>query len=244
MADEEKKEECPAGAPLWMCTFADLMSLLMCFFVLLLSFSELNRQKFKQVAGSMEQAFGIQLLIQADDSPKGTEMISLDFPTVPMDPKRLIMESVLEEIDDGTVMALQSKDGVKLRVKDTIAFATGKAELQENFKVFLHKIGKLVAGLGLKVTVGGHTDNVPIKTTKTFSSNWSLSTARAVSVVEYWQKKFPIPAENLAAAGFADGDPVASNDTLEGRARNRRVEIYIKTSKDMPAFEGIKNILE
>ncbi len=244
MADEEKKQKCVEGAPVWMCTFADLMSLLMCFFILLLSFSELDRKKFKQVAGSMEDAFGIQLMTPADDSPRGIEIISKDFPTIPMDPKRLIMEAVLEEIEDGEVTALESNAGVKLRIKDTVAFAPGRAEIQADFQKFLEKIGKVVAQLGLQVTVGGHTDNTPVRKGAAFTTNWGLSTARAVQVVEFWQKKFSIPAENLAAAGFADGNPVASNDTAAGRGKNRRVEIFIRTNKDMPAFDGIKNIVE
>jgi chemotaxis protein MotB len=245
MADEEKKVKCPPkGAPAWMCTFADLMSLLMCFFVLLLSFSELDRQKFKQVAGSMEKAFGIQLTTPADDSPRGMEMISRDFPTVPLDAKRLIMEAVVEEMDVGKVQALQSSEGVKLRVKDSVAFDSGLAGIKEDFKPFLMKIGKLTAEQGFTITVGGHTDNVPMREGGPFASNWGLSTARAVEVVEFWLANFDIPAENLAAAGFADGQPIVSNETPDGRAKNRRVEFFIRTVRDMPAFEGIRSILE
>ena len=244
MADEEKKEKCPAGAPAWMCTFADLMSLLLCFFVLLLSFSELNRQKFKQVAGAMEEAFGVQRIEFASDNPEGMQMISPSFPTVPLDVKVQIMEAITEEMDKGMVDALESGDGVKLRVKDAVAFDEGKAMLREEFKPFLDKIGKLVAEAGLSVAVSGHTDNLPLKRDADYATNWGLSTARAVQVVEYWTARYGIPADKLAAIGLADGQPLAANDTAEGRARNRRVEIFIRTLKNAPAFQGIKEILD
>ena len=245
MAEEEQKqEECEQGAPAWMCTFADLMSLLLCFFVLLLSFAEMDRQKFKQVAGSMEEAFGVQRSEPAFDSPSGLEMISPDFPTIPLDVKTKIMEAIAKEMEEGLVQALESSEGVKLRVKDSIAFEIGKAELRQEFKPFLDKIGKIVAEAGLKVTVGGHTDNVPLKPGTQYVSNWGLSADRAVQVVEYWLTKFKIPGENLAAAGFADGQPAAPNDTSLGRSKNRRVEFFIRTVKDAPAFEGIKELLE
>lgn len=245
MADDEQTVKCPPpGAPMWMCTFADLMSLLMCFFVLLLSFSEMDRQKFKQVSGSMEKAFGLQVTTPGDESPRGMEMISRDFPTVPLDAKQLIMEAVAEEMDAGKVQALETSEGIKLRVKDDVAFDSGQAAIKADFIPFLKKIGKLAAEHGFAVTVGGHTDNVPIHEGGTYSSNWGLSTARAVAVVEFWLSQFSIPAENLAAVGFADGQPVASNDTPEGKAKNRRVEFFIRTVRDMPAFEGIRSILE
>lgn len=245
MAAEQRKVKCPPpGAPPWMCTFADLMSLLMCFFVLLLSFSEMDSAKYKQVAGSMEKAFGLQTEAPGADSPRGLDIISRDFPTIPLDAKRLIMEAVAEEMDVGTVQAMESVEGVKLRVKDNVAFDVGQAVIKEDFKPFLLKIGKLTAEQKFTITVGGHTDNSPMASGAKYISNWGLSTARAVAVVEFWRANFNIPVENLAAVGFADGQPVAPNDTPEGQAQNRRVEFFIRTVADVPVIEGIRSILE
>lgn len=245
MAVVPKRVKCPpAGAPAWMCTFADLMSLLMCFFVLLLAFSELDSAKYKQVAGSMEKAFGLQTETPGADSPRGLEIISRDFPTVPLDAKRLIMEAVGDEMDVGTVEAVESGEGVKLRVKDSVAFDVGQAVISPDFKAFLMKIGKLAAEQGFTITVGGHTDNSPMGSGAPYASNWGLSTARAVAVVEFWLANFKIPVEHLAAVGFADGQPLAPNDTEEGRAKNRRVEFFIRTAADKPTVEGIRSILE
>ena len=86
MSDEEEQEcpECPAGLPAWLATFGDLMSLLMCFFVLLLSFAEMDALKFKRLAGELRMAFGVQTAINADDPPKGTSVIAKHFsPSIP-----------------------------------------------------------------------------------------------------------------------------------------------------------------
>ena len=86
MIDFEDKEESKPGAPMWMATFADLMSLLMCFFVLLLSFSEMDVQKYKQIAGSMKSAFGVQQQVKVEDIPKGTSIIAQEFSPGKPDP--------------------------------------------------------------------------------------------------------------------------------------------------------------
>lgn len=242
MADDEcKQEECPPGAPVWMCTFADLMSLLMCFFILLLSFSVMDAKKYKQVAGSMKDAFGVQQGKVATDSITGMEMISRAMPAVPLNVQLRVAKSVREEIDDGTVEADYAPDGLTLRVKGTVAFDVGKARIKPEFKKLLDKLGKVVAEMDVMAAVSGHTDNTPLKKGQSsYSSNWSLSAARAVAVVEYWSKKFKINPGRLSAVGYADGIPLASNDTPEGRSRNRRVEFKIKPELADMVFEGVE----
>jgi chemotaxis protein MotB len=242
MADEEcKKEECPPGAPLWMCTFADLMSLLMCFFILLLSFSVMDAKKYKQVAGSMKDAFGVQRGKQATLSVTGSSMISKEMPEVPLNVQLRIAESLREEIDEGTVEADYGPDGLTLRVKDSLAFDSGQAIIKPRFTLILDKLGKTVVNKDVMVIVSGHTDNVPLRKSQTkYSSNWSLSTARSVAVVEYWIKRFKIPTERLSAMGYAGGQPLVSNDTAGGRARNRRVEFKIKPTRPNMVFDGIE----
>ena len=118
MSDEE--QECPAGAPLWMCTFADLMSLLLCFFVLLLSFSEIDRQKYKQVAGSMEKAFGMQRQRNVSDSPRqGLKVIAKDFdqPAIATRIKKQIGQE-LEDNFEELYGKIASGDEVKLTVRN------------------------------------------------------------------------------------------------------------------------------
>lgn len=239
MAEEEvKKKKAPAGAPLWMCTFADMMSLLLCFFVLILSFATLDEVKFVKVSGSMKDAFGVQKEA-SPFSPQGEVMLSPMFQAVPFDVKQEIMDIANEFTASGMVEAAETKEGLVVRVDEGLAFASGKAEISPRFLELLDKIGKVVATAEADVVVNGHTDNVPIGSGGEFKSNWSLSTARSVAVVEYWEKKLALPASRLSAVGYAAGKPIASNNTEEGRAKNRRVEFLIRPTRGGQAFSGI-----
>ena len=246
MADDQvKKQECPPGSPVWMCTFADLMSLLLCFFVLLLSFSVMDAQKFKMVQGSMENAFGVQRTTHAVDNPSSPNIISMQMPTTPIAVKimKRLDEELSEEMASGLIDVEGTGNGILLRMKDSLAFEFGKATIRKQFFPILDKIGKILVEIEAKVTVNGHTDNVPLRKDGLFSSNWSLSAARSVAVVDYWDGKFDIPTHRMAAAGYADGVPLDGNDTPEGRAKNRRVEFKIELPQTALTFKGLKELL-
>jgi len=230
MADEEnKQEECPPGAPLWMCTFADLMSLLMCFFILLLSFSIMDAQQFYKVAGSLKDAFGTQREVTLPLPMQGEKMISPTFESIPLHVQIQVVNALSEEIAERDIEADYTETGLILRVKGGVAFDSGRASLKNDFLPFLDKLGKLAVDKDLVIEVSGHTDNVPLKKGQSsYRTNWSLSSARSVGVVEYWLEKMKIPPERLSAVAFADGKPLASNDSEEGRAANRRVEFIAR----------------
>lgn len=137
--DEEGKCECPAGLPPWMGTFADLMSLLMCFFVLLLSFSEMDAMKFKRLAGSMAQAFGVQNKLNVDDIPKGTSIIAQEFS--PGKPEPTPIQEIFQSTEDVTEMSLkvdcseefdveQGEEGVDAGIKTRVKQALEDLESQ------------------------------------------------------------------------------------------------------------------
>jgi len=244
----EKKKKCPpVGAPVWMCTFADMMSLLLCFFVLLLSFSTMDKQKYEEMVGSLEKAFGTQREKPLLGMPQGQEMISPEMPGQPIDLTLhvQIVQTMGQEIKNGLIEVTEDEEGVTLRVKESVAFDSGRAVIKPRFLQLLDKLGQLVAKLDADVVVSGHTDDTPLKKDADFASNWGLSTARAVNVVEYWAKKYRIPASRLAAVGYADGHPLADNRTAEGRARNRRVEFMIRGKEGgEKAFGGIEPSLK
>ncbi len=230
MADEEcKQEECPPGAPVWMCTFADLMSLLMCFFVLLLSFATMDARKYKQVAGSMKDAFGVQQQDPVEGMQQGNEMISSSFETIPLQVQIKMAKEFGQESADGTVQVDYSPQGLILRVKGTLGFDAGRAKIKKEFHPLLNKIGMMAQKADLIIEVSGHTDNAPLqKGRSSFKTNWGLSAARAVAVVDYWRRTLDLPPQRLAAIGYAYGQPIATNATPEGRAKNRRVEFKIR----------------
>lgn len=252
--------KCPAGIPAWVLTFADLMSLLLAFFVLLFSFSEMDQQKYKQVAGSMRDAFGIQREINVKDPPKGINIIAQEFSAgkpdstsvnemrqittddfrqyleIPKPPKefddaikaekerlRLALE---KEISEGFVEVEIVDETIVIRILERGSFASASNRLIEPFKSVLEKMAQTIGSNPGSVVVAGHTDSVPISNSH-FRSNWELSASRAVTVVHELMRQGGIPKDRFRVEGYGDVLPVDTNDTPEGRARNRRVEVTL-----------------
>ncbi|MDG9670716.1 flagellar motor protein MotB [Hahella sp. CR1] len=137
--EEEQKCECPPGLPAWMATFADLMSLLMCFFVLLLSFSEMDALKFKRLAGSMREAFGVQAVVNVDNIPKGTSIIAQEFSPGKPDP------TPLQTIMQQTQMELPNLEQLcEQQVADALKEECPKIKGEELSDIVLEKIKMLV----------------------------------------------------------------------------------------------------
>jgi len=384
--EEEEEQECPKcpppGAPAWMATFADMATLLMAFFVLILSFAEFNVPKFKQISGSLKNAFGVQRIVPVVEQPKGTTVLSLNFSPSPspsvtkqmtqqtttieqpeleqkqkekdsdggetdkketdggqletdelakalkeaigrgdvtieslgdkvfvnfnntneddnkkdtaelieetlkaleearaasgkaeqevlfggieqklaelaasaksndkdnqvsndegngsgsgsaQDQKAKIAEDNLQvalrqEIDKGLVQ-VERKDGkVFVTVGAGGAFPSGSAELTDEARTIMAKIATTGVGPTSKITVSGHTENVPLKFGSNFRDNWDLAAARAASVVQEMEKVGTITADRMQAVSFGEAKPIKSNDTSEGRSKNRRIEIEI-----------------
>ena len=227
------QEEVEEGAPLWVVTFGDLMSLLMCFFVLLLSFSEMDRKKYRMVSGSMAQAFGIQREKPVFESPKGQKMIAKEFDQAIILTK--IEESIQPIIDEIKNEYEELKDAVELEIgEDTVTirmmgettFDTGKAELHPAFGPLLKKIGAVLSQTKGEIIIAGHTDNIPLSG-GLFGSNLGLSMARAGSVAEHLLRTSAIDPKRLSTMGFGEYRPLASNDSVRGRRKNRRVEIIV-----------------
>lgn len=287
MNDEEDDDlqcNCKPGLPPWMGTFADLMALLMCFFVLLLSFSEMDAMKFKRLAGSMAQAFGVQAQINVAEVPKGTSIIAQEFS--PGRPEPTPINEVWQKTDDLTEMSLEvacsneydverGEEGVDagvkaqvqqkledllketeqdayelaqalseqimagqvevetqgrkiiIRIREKGSFVSGSAELDPQYRDVMHEISAVLALKSGSVLVQGHTDDVPIRTSR-FRSNWELSSARAVSVAHELLKNSELDPQRFEVSGKADTVSLVPNDTAENRARNRRVEIVIR----------------
>ncbi len=236
-----KKCECPKGAPMWMVTFGDLMSLLLCFFVLLLSFSTMDPAMYKEVSGSLEKAFGVQREDITLEIPKGIDIISRDFnPPFNID---VILEKIKSaiklELIKGEIEVEALNDRVVLRLKDQITFEPGNDELNERARPILDKIRNIIETVPGQVMVTGHTDDIPPKKGK-FKSNWHLSAARAATVVAYLLRLHSIDPRRMAAVGYGSSRPLALNDTPEHMAKNRRVEIVFLQPKNPDDFEVVK----
>lgn len=305
-AEEEECPPCPAGIPAWVMTFADLMSLLMCFFVLLLSFSEMDALKFKRLAGELREAFGVQTLINVSDPPKGTSVIARHFsPSIPEptpineirqktsditksslevlcqdevtqqeesqgDEGKLTREVVVkssevdsqaaeqealemaakleDEIAEGQVEIETSGKKIIIRIQQRGAFRSGSDYIEDRFLPVIDKIREVLVTVPGKISVEGHTDNIPIQGGR-FRTNWGLSTARAAAFAEELFIAPEMDEDRFQIVGHADKMPLVENDSAEGRARNRRVEIIILRKReddddDKPVIQADDNRVE
>ena len=227
-----------------MVTFGDLMSLVLCFFVLMLSFSEMDRAKYRQVAGSLAKAFGVQRKLKAWEAPKGITMIAKDFnqeviPThereefVATQKRQEIGQKLKKEVEEhfknmkDMIDVVVEKDQVMIRLMGETAFDSGKAEIKRQMIPLLLKIGKALQEGEGDVIISGHTDNVPLRGGR-YQSNLKLSIARAATVAEYLLNKSSIKPARVSTMGFGKYRPMGSNKTPEGRKKNRRVEIILR----------------
>ena len=368
---EEEEEECPkcppVGAPAWMATFADMATLLMAFFVLILSFAEFNVPKFKQISGSLKNAFGVQKIVPIVEQPKGTTVLSLNFSPSPAksvtnemtqqttettkpeietqtktkdsdgsgekqsDAEDLVkaleqavargdiqvealgenvvvnftpteaeqkdlpqllqktldaiekakaatgkseqdvlfggIEGQLAELAEAASAAAKStkeqaeakaesnkkaqiaEDELKVALRQEIgqgladvqreddkviitvgaggAFASGSADLTPAAIDIMNRIAEVNAAGKSEIKVSGHTDDVPLIFGSNYRDNWDLAAARSASVVQAFAVNGTISEDRLEAISYGESRPVEPNDTAEGRAKNRRIEIEI-----------------
>ena len=368
---EEEEEECPkcppVGAPAWMATFADMATLLMAFFVLILSFAEFNVPKFKQISGSLKNAFGVQKIVPIVEQPKGTTVLSLNFSP---SPAKSVTDEMTQQTTDTTkpdldsqtktkdsdgsgekqndaedlVKALQeavargdiqvetlgenvvvnfppteaeqkdlpqllqqtlnaiekakaatgkseqdvlfggiegqlaelaaaasaaakntkeqaeakaesnkkaqiAEDKLKVALRQEIgqgladvqreddkviitvgaggAFASGSADLTPAAIDIMNRIAEVNAAGKSEIKVSGHTDDVPLIFGSNYRDNWDLAAARSASVVQAFAANGTISEDRLEAISYGESRPVEPNDTADGRAKNRRIEIEI-----------------
>ena len=259
---EEECEECEEGLPEWLATFADLMSLLMCFFVLLLSFSEMDLQKYKQVAGSMKSAFGVQRDIRAEDIPRGTSLIKQEFS--PGRPEPTVMKVINQKASINSEPKIQIDTPIPEDVIDLreLLESTLSKEIDENIlEVMADKDGVMIRVRESDAFPSGSAKLqpgfIPVLTklqtilnntqgsivvsghtdnvpinTRAYPSNWVLSAARAASVVHYMSKTAFTDPSRIEIRAFADTKPIAANNTSANRARNRRIEISLKVPEN------------
>jgi len=203
----------PGGVEPWMATFADMVTLLMVFFVLFYSVEKDNTEKFKSA---------IDMMIE-EDGPDGLAKI------MKVVDSTKVMKNLKEMRDASkanTEDTIEKK--VVLRVPGLNLFKKGGAKLRSEARPVLNEIVKVInkKGKNYKIFIQGHTDDVPINTPK-FESNWELSAVRATAVLRYFYDK-GIEPERLTATGYADTFPMVPNNTKEGRAKNRRIEFVLE----------------
>lgn len=253
-----RKKKCPpAGLPAWVMTFADLMSLLMTFFILLLSFATMDIVKFKAAAGSLKEAFGDDLVVKTpgtlnyrsqfekgqDSANKkaneALEPIKVDI--------RNLQEALAEEIRKGILTVEEGGGKISIQVQQIQSFPSGDATVLKNFQPILEKLAGAIIDSPASIHVDGHTDNRPIATSR-YPSNWELSAARAASVARFLLTKGKLHPPSMEVRGHADSMPIKPNDSPENQAINRRIEIVMNydhrpDASEQPVAQG-ENIEE
>lgn len=250
---KQKKVE-SAGAPPWMTTYSDLMSLLLTFFILLFSMSIVSEERFREVAESLRMA----LIGSSSDSildDRGDAHGDLDFDDYGdmseyegLDPDDLaveespsdlnyVPETVLELFDtvnsyildeglEADVTLSSDQEGVYIDIQEAILFDSGSAGLKQKGRETLSQLAALFDLFDNEIIIEGYTDNVPMSS-RQFPSNWELSTGRALSVLRYLSEEYDISPTRLSARGYGEYRPIVPNDSDENRALNRRVNIVI-----------------
>ncbi|TCL76793.1 chemotaxis protein MotB [Hydrogenispora ethanolica] len=231
------EEESPEGAPEWMTTYSDLVTLLLTFFILLFSMAAIDQQKFIQIANALRNTFvGAG---ESFDTHTGRDLLALitqnqSLPRqsfqkrpIPIDKALLkIKESIKAQQLEGSIKVIEEKNAITLRVDSVIFFDSGSAEIKDSAKEILNKLGLFLKELDRETLIQGHTDNRPIKTVQ-FPSNWELSTKRATNIVVYLIEQCQLDPRRLTPAGNSEFKPIAPNDTEAHRAKNRRIDIVV-----------------
>lgn len=241
MAREKKPDEAKAGAPEWMATYGDMVTLLLCFFVLLFAMSTVDSQKYRAVVQSLNGSLGVLdsgTTVTLDplvnnfpsDTPTETPTEYEEFSDMQEELQAILDESELR----GQVKLEINERGLLIRFLDSVLFDSGKADLTKDATEIIDKVSNILKETNKKIIVEGHTDNLPISTYR-FPSNWELSTTRAVNVVKYMINNNGIDPVRLSAAGYADQHPISDNNTVDGRRDNRRVDMVIlRSNTDQP----------
>lgn len=251
---KKKCPDCPKCLPQWLAAFGDLMSLLLCFFVLLLSMSTMDAKKVQEAIGSLAGALsvlegGTKTEISRERQQQATPIQSQEETSnrVKTMSKTIVeVNEMLKSSGSPEIMLDEAEDGFIIRLPDGLLFKPGSAIIEnEDALLFLKRIALIVVKLpeDLHVNATGHTDNIPPDSTSPYKDNWELSTARAVSVVKELIKN-QIDAKKIAASGKSEYEPITSNATDEGRAKNRRVELHFFSLDDKKKEQAQKSVLD
>ncbi|TYS69093.1 flagellar motor protein MotB [Sutcliffiella horikoshii] len=244
MKRRKRKVSVESGAPKWMVTFSDLFMLVLVFFILLFSMSQIDLVKFKAVAESFKQvnildynpsavpfehptdfSVNTESTNNQEDVSKNQEEAQANEDSLQellVEVQTFLAENDLEDV----VVANRTERGIVLVLEEKVLYETAEARILPIAHPFLDKVGTLLTKIPNLVKIEGHTDNRPISTEK-FPSNWELSAARASSVIRYLVDSHDLDPERFIAVGYGDTRPIVENTSDANYQKNRRVEIVI-----------------
>lgn len=230
------------GSPLWMTTYSDMVTLLLTFFILLFAMSVIDIERFQKIITSIQTSFfGYTGIMESLPEPKDLEngagaIVESDIPALEESLLQKVRqaEDVKERLEkfladaglEGTVDIRLEERGVVMELPDYIFFERSSAELKPQSLEILARLAEFFKEIKNQVIIEGHTCSLPINTLQ-YPSNWELSVARSVRVTRYLVEILGLPPGRFMATGYGEHQPLTTNDTPEGRARNRRVTVVI-----------------
>lgn len=231
---KKKREKKDLSSPAWMVTYGDMMTLILCFFVLLYSFSVLDMERFKYVITAIKARLGVleggKTLTEGQIVEEGFENNRLTDITLSRMEFAKLKQAITQYLEQNnlsdSVMLEVSQRGLEIHFTSRVLFDLGKAELKPGAREVLHKVAGFLKQIDNMILVEGHTDNLPINN-EHFPSNWELSTARATTVVRFFIEVEGIAPYRLSAAGYSKYRPLVPNISAANRAKNRRVDVVL-----------------
>ena len=226
MAQEEEEELEAPSAPFWLVTYGDMVTLLLTFFVMIVAMSEIKKDHFMEAmsyfsgrTSVFENAQPVPIIPRpSEESMEAIEQAQR---------VETLLEFIQEEGLEDKVQINFEEESMHVVITDAVMFNSGSSIVQETAREILSLVSSVSPDMTESITVIGHTDNQPISTSQ-YPSNWELSAARASSVVRFLlTQENSLPPERYQAIGQGEHDPVDTNDSPDGRARNRRIELLI-----------------
>ena len=225
----------------WLVSYADFITLMFAFFVVMFASSQADKAKAQQMSQSFRQAFGGESSSRKpgaqdvsglpEDNSEAARMATLAASL------RLLQARLKDEIGGGMLQVTMEARGIVISLRQAAFFPSGQDTIEVSTYPAIQKIAEVIISTTNKVRLEGHTDNVPIHTAR-FRSNWELSSSRSVSMLEILTTRFNVPESRLSVGGYAETIPIATNDTEEGRAQNRRVDVVILNDNGLKGEPG------
>ncbi len=245
MARRKRREEPKVSHERWLVSYADFITLLFAFFVVLFAISQVDRHEMGRLSEAVQKATNLGVFDDPKQGPSpilGGQGSAAPLPSAPLvDPvttptmtgpasidsiRDQLTKTLSNAIGSGHVALVERDDGLVIRLRDAAFFEAGKAQVRGEVLSDLRSVGQTLRGLENSIRIEGHTDPIPIRNSS-FRSNWELSAARAASVLDELVRVSGIHESRLSIAGYASQRPIANNDELGGRSQNRRVDIVV-----------------
>ncbi|MCX7736359.1 MAG: OmpA family protein [Candidatus Kapabacteria bacterium] len=230
----------------YLITYADLITLLLGLFVILYMSSKVDEEKFKELSNAFSEYFQPEKIADGGAGVFKGIPNGIPEPIMPYPSKKSLEQiqveterSLKKYVESGLMSVTRTGNGLTLTLSEKLLFKSGKAEVEPEGMNVIDTLAQILRGIDKQISIDGHTDSDPIRSFR-YESNWHLSVARAVNV-GYLLVEKGLPENNLMLRGFGAQRPIALNSTIEGKAKNRRVEINItEFSNNAPSTEGYK----